>query len=141
MRLAQRSAPNTHVDMSLLPTTKHLNKDIKVYLHVKYVKLNIFPIKFGCKLFNFYSLGVVGPVDAGGFIVRAVVALVQNKGIKLTLLSGSVVHQGDVFLRDDKLPVKKKHVTMNSKSRIQEEDLLIVVSFWRGTRPSLPAVR
>ena len=51
-----------------------------------------------------YSLGVVRPVDAGGFIVGTVVALVQHKGVKLALLSRSVVHQSDVLLRDNKLP-------------------------------------
>lgn len=56
-----------------------------------------------------YSLGVVRPVDAGGFIVGTVVALVQHEGVKLALLPRSMVHQSDVLLRDNKLPEKEKY--------------------------------
>lgn len=58
------------------------------------------------------SLGVVGPVDAGGLIIRAVVALVQYEGVKLALLSRSVVHQSDVLLRNNKLPERQKYNTV-----------------------------
>lgn len=63
------------------------------------------------RLFVFCSLGVVGPVDAGGLIVGAVVALVQHEGVKLALLSRSVVHQSHVLLRNNKLPERHKHIT------------------------------
>lgn len=63
------------------------------------------------RLFMFCSLGVVGPVDAGGLIVGAVVALVQHEGVKLALLSRSVVHQSHVLLRNNKLPERHKHIT------------------------------
>lgn len=58
------------------------------------------------------SLGVVGPVYAGGLIIRAVVALVQYEGVKLALLSRSVVHQSHVLLCNNKLPERQKHNTV-----------------------------
>lgn len=103
MRLAQRSAPNTHVDMSLLPTTKHLKGNGTTMRHF------VFRSFFNAlRPIHFDSLGVVRPVDAGGFIVGTVVTLVQHKGIKLTLLSRSVVHQSYVFLCDNKLPAREQ---------------------------------
>lgn len=61
------------------------------------------------------SLGVVGPVDAGGLIVRTVVAFVQNKGIELPPLPRSVVHQRHVFLRHYELPGNKQDKRVNAE--------------------------
>lgn len=57
-------------------------------------------------------LGVVGPVDAGGLVVRAIVALVQHEGVELALPSRSVVHQSHILLRHYKLPVRREHITV-----------------------------
>lgn len=53
--------------------------------------------------------GVIGPVHAGGLVIRAVVALVQHEGIKLPPLPRGVVHQSHVPLCDYKLPVGGQH--------------------------------
>lgn len=48
------------------------------------------------------SLGVICPVNARGLIVGPKIGFVQNKGIEFSLLSGGMVHLGNVALRDDK---------------------------------------
>lgn len=56
--------------------------------------------------------GVVSPVDAGGLIIRAVVALVQHEGVELAPLPRGVVHQSHVPLGDYKLPVRVNTVEL-----------------------------
>lgn len=96
MRLDHRSAPNTHVDMSLLPTTKHLEDKRQFFFF-------LFSSSTGFQ-FHCFLLGIVCPVNASGFIIRTVITLVQHKGVKLSLLPGSMVHQSYVFFCDNKLP-------------------------------------
>lgn len=63
-------------------------------------------------------LGVVSPVDAGGLVVRAIVALVQHEGVELTLPSRSMVHQSHVLLGHYKFPVRREHITVPLARRL-----------------------
>lgn len=54
-------------------------------------------------------LGVISPVDAGGLIERAVITLIQDEHIKGPVLSRGMVHQGDIFFSNHKLPIESRH--------------------------------
>lgn len=86
--------------MSLLPTAKHLRPETTTRSKVPQSREGLRVEE------EQHTPGVVSPVDAGGLIIRAVVALIQHKGVKLTLLPRGVVHQSHVPLGDYKLPVR-----------------------------------